>query len=71
MIILLFIILYSQYYLFIIYLFFLILARLRKANPILLRLSTPPLYNRVKQLFKETEKLFYYFSLISENEKQK
>ena len=45
---------------FIIYLFFSISARRRKANLILLRLPTPPLYNRVNNCLK---KLKHYFTI--------
>ena len=53
------------------YLLFSILARHKKVNVILLRLSILLLHNCVKRMSEEIEKLFYYFSLTFKKKKEK
>ena len=53
------------------YLLFSILARHKKVNVILLRLSILFLHNCVKKMSEEIEKLFYYFSFTFKKKKRK
>ena len=53
------------------YLLFSILARHKKVNVILLRLSILLLHNCVKKMSEEIEKLFYYFSFTFKKKKEK